>query len=84
MVILKVADGIAPDKVIHRQEAGVISAEQMENQEVGRLAINTRKMMDVFSRTGGDLFSFVMAYDYNRKMDFEAKVYVILPFTLPL
>ena len=73
-VILKVADGIRPDKVIHRQELGVISAEQMENQEVGEAAINTRKMMDVFSRTGGDLFSFVMAYDYNRKMDFEAKV----------
>jgi len=71
---LKVADGIRPDKVIHRQELGVISAEQMENQEVGEAAINTRKMMDVFSRTGGDLFSFVMAYDYNRKMDFEAKV----------
>ena len=30
-VILKVADGIRPDKVIHRQELGVISAEQMEN-----------------------------------------------------
>ena len=73
-VILKVADGIRPDKVIHRQELGVISAEQMENQEVGEAAINTRKMMDVFSRTGGDLFSFVMAYDYNREMDFEAKV----------
>ena len=63
-VILKVADGIL----------GVISAEQMENQEVGEAAINTRKMMDVFSRTGGDLFSFVMGYEYNREMDFEAKV----------
>ena len=73
-VILKVADGIRPDKVIHRQELGVISAEQMENQEVGEAAINTRKMMDVFSRTGGDLFSFVMGYEYNREMDFEAKV----------
>ena len=45
-VILKVADGIRPDKVIHRQELGVISAEQMGNQEVGEAAINTRKMMD--------------------------------------
>ena len=73
-VILKVADGMRPDKAIHRQELGVISAEQMENQEVGEAAINTRKMMDVFSRTGGDLFSFVMGYEYNREMDFEAKV----------
>lgn len=31
-------------------------------------------MMDLFSRTGGDLFSFVMGYEYNREMDFEAKV----------
>ena len=46
----------------------------MGNQEVGEAAINTRKMMDVFSRTGGDLFSFVMGYEYNREMDFEAKV----------
>ena len=60
--------------MIHRQELGVISAEQMGNQEVGEAAINTRKMMDVFSRTGGDLFSFVMGYEYNREMDFEAKV----------
>lgn len=52
----------------------MISAEQMGNQEVGEAAINTRKMMDVFSRTGGDLFSFVMGYEYNREMDFEAKV----------
>ena len=28
----------------------------------------------IFSRTGGDLFSFVMGYEYNREMDFEAKV----------
>lgn len=46
-VILKVADGMRPDKAIHRQELGVISAEQMENQEVGEAAINTRKMMDI-------------------------------------
>ena len=50
---MKVADGIRPDKVIHRQELGVISAEQMENQEVGEAAINTRKMMDVLAGPEG-------------------------------
>ena len=73
-IILKVADGIRPDKVISRQELGVISAEQLKNKEVGEAAVNTRKMMDRFCLNGGDLFSFVMNYEYNRKMDLEAKV----------
>ena len=72
------------DKVITRRELGGISVEQMENTEVDMTAVNTRKMMDVFSRTGGDLFSFVMAYDYNREMDFEAEGYVIFAVLLSL
>lgn len=73
-IILKVADGIRPDKVISRQELGVISADQLKNKEVGEAAVNTRKIMDLFCLNEGDLFTFVMNYEYNRKMDLEAKV----------
>ena len=73
-VILKVSDGIRSDKVIRRQELGMISADQMENQEVGEMAINTRKMMDLFAEADDDLFSFVMNYAYHREMNEEAKV----------
>ena len=73
-VILKVVEGVRPDRVIQRQELGLISAEQMKSQEVGEAAINTRKMMDLFYKEDMDLFSFIMGYDYNRVMDFDAKV----------
>lgn len=73
-ILLKVADGIRPDRVIHRQELGVISAEELENQELGEVAIDTRKMMDLFVAGEGDLFSFVMEYPYHRTMEFDAKV----------
>lgn len=73
-VILKVADGLRPERVVRRQELGALSAEQMENESVGETAIDTRKLMDQFAQSDTDLFSFLMRYGFSRPLDFEARV----------
>ena len=73
-VILKVADGLRPERVVRRQELGALSAEQMESESVGETAIDTRKLMDQFAQSDTDLFSFLMRYGFSRPLDFEARV----------
>ena len=72
-VILKVADGLRPERVVRRQELGALSAEQMESESVGETAIDTRKLMDQFAQSDTDLFSFLMRYGFSRPLDFEAR-----------
>ncbi len=73
-VILKVADGLRPERIVRRQELGALSAEQMESESVGETAIDTRKLMDQFAQSDTDLFSFLMRYGFSRPLDFEARV----------
>lgn len=73
-VILKVADGLRPERIVRRQELGALSAEQMESEPVGETAIDTRKLMDQFAQGDTDLFSFVMHYGFQSQLDFEARV----------
>lgn len=73
-VILKVADGLRPERIVRRQELGALSAEQMESESVGETAIDTRKLMDQFAQSDTDLFSFLMHYGFQRPLDFEARV----------
>lgn len=73
-VILKVADGLRPERIVRRQELGALSAEQMESESVGETAIDTRKLMDQFAQSDTDLFSFLMGYGFSRPLDFEARV----------
>lgn len=73
-VILKVADGLRPERVVRRQELGALSAEQMESESVGETAIDTRKLMDQFAQSDTDLFSFLMRYGFSRPLDLEARV----------
>lgn len=73
-VILKVADGLRPERIVRRQELGALSAEQMESESVGETAIDTRKLMDQFAQSDTDLFSFLMRYGFQRPLDFEARV----------
>ena len=73
-IILKVADGLRPERTVRRQELGALSAEQMESEATQETAIDTRRLMDQFALSNTDLFSFVMRYAYHRPLDFEAKV----------
>ena len=73
-VILKVADGLRPERIVRRQELGALSAEQMESESVGETAIDTRKLMDQFAQSDTDLFCFLMRYGFQRPLDFEARV----------
>ena len=73
-IILRVADGLRPERTVRRQELGALSAEQMESEATQETAIDTRRLMDQFALSDTDLFSFVMRYAYHRPLDFEAKV----------
>ena len=72
-VILKVADGLRPERVVRRQELGALSAEQMESESVGETAIDPRKLMDQFAQSDTDLFSFLLRYGYSRPHGIEAR-----------
>jgi len=79
-VIKKLANKHKNRKLFEPVLADSISTEYLENNSVEEVIINYEEIRNSFMATGGDLFNFIVNYDFFREVSFSERVTIFCQF----